>query len=214
NQQSYWSLVKQLDKKLPPKFPVYLFTDNRLSRFMGSRPEVSIDTRWNTFTNKDSTATFISKAYMSFDDSVMVIMGETNPSATVYTQQAIAVNKPKQKDLLLDVIDGSLSIRYKDQSPVLIDTATWCITIYADTYLNDARYVQSALQSIQQVSKRKVKIALATRIADVPGKQDWLFWLSDQPIPQSVDAVNILLYEKGETVLTHSWLRDDNTGNL
>ena len=92
NPLSYWSLVKQLDKKLPQEFPVYLFTGNRLNRFIGSRPEVSIAVKWKTFTTRDSMHTFISKAYVASSDSIIVIKGETGPSGTLYIQESIAIN--------------------------------------------------------------------------------------------------------------------------
>lgn len=214
NSKSYWSLVKQLDKKLPQGFSVYLFTGNRLNRFAGPRPEVSIAVKWETFTGKDSINTFISKAYTISTDSVAVIMGETNPSTTVYTQTSIAINKPRQKDIALQVINGNLAVQYKNHAPVLIDTATLNITIFSDNYVNDARYVQSALQSIQQVSKKKIKLSVTNRSAAIAENQDWLFWLSDQPIPRSVNATAVLTYEKGNAIPVHSWLRADNSTSI
>jgi hypothetical protein len=213
NLVSYWSLVKQLDKKLPNGFPVYLFTGNRLNRFTGSRPEVSIAVRWETFTGKDSTDIFISKAYMTSADSVMVVKGETSPSNTVYTQESIAVNKPKQKDMVLQVINGNLAIQYHNDAPVLVDTATLRITIFAD-YVNDARYLQSALQSIQQVSKRKIKLSVTNKLPATTEAQDWLFWLSDQPISRNIHAAAVFTYVNGNVMPVHSWLRADNSATI
>lgn len=211
NSESYWNLVKQLDKKLPQGFPVYLFTGNRLSRFAGSRPEVSIAVKWKTFTNRDSIKIFIAKAYITSADSIAVIMGETNPSTTVYTQESIATNKPMQKDITLQVINGSLAVQYKNNSPVLVDTATLNITIFSDNYVNDARYVQSALQSIQQVSKRKIKLSTTNKSSAIAQNQDWIFWLSDQPVPRNINAVAVLAYKKGDAIPVHSWLHADNS---
>jgi hypothetical protein len=207
NSVSYWNLVKQLDKKLPKGFPVYLFTGNRLSRFSGPRPEVSIAVKWETFTGKDSITTFISKAYVTSSDSIMVIKGETGPSTTVYTQESIAINKPRQKDIALQVINGNLAVQYKEDAPILVDTAALTITIFSDNYLNDARYVQSALQSIQQVNKKKIRLSVTNKLAAVTGKQDWVFWLSDQSVPLNINTVTLFAYEKGNAIPVHSWLR-------
>ncbi|MES2374470.1 MAG: BatA domain-containing protein [Bacteroidota bacterium] len=213
NPVSYWSLVKQLDKKLPQGFPVCLFTGNRLNRFAGSRPEVSIAVKWKTFTDKDSIHTFISKAYSTSADSVNVIIGETSPSTTVYTHESIAINKPRQKGIALQVINGNLAVQYKNNTPVLVDTATLNITIFSDNYLNDARYVQSALQSIQQVSKRKIKLSVINKSAAIAKNQDWLFWLSDQPIPRNIKTAAVLAYEKGDAIPVYSWLQVDNSAS-
>jgi hypothetical protein len=214
NSASYWNLVKQLDKKLPQGFPVYLFTGNRLNRFKRSSPEVSIAVKWQTFTAADSTDTFISKAYTNSADSVIVIIGETGSSSTVYTKESIAVNKPRQKDIVLQVINGNLAVQYKNDTPVLVDTSTWKITIFSDNYVNDTRYLQSALQSIQQVSKRKIKLSVTNKLASIAEAQDWLFWLSDQPVPPNIYATAALAYEKGNAIPEHSWLRTHNNAAI
>jgi len=51
---SYWTLLTLLDEILPPKQPVYLFTDNYLKHFSGNRPALSLSLNWSTFTPSDS----------------------------------------------------------------------------------------------------------------------------------------------------------------
>ncbi|MES2331050.1 MAG: BatA domain-containing protein [Bacteroidota bacterium] len=207
---SYWKLVKKLDKKLPPGLQAYLFTGNRLNRFDGDRPAVSIPLKWQTFSHTDSINTFVSKAYMNVMDSIILAIGETTPSVTSYQHKAIAINKPKQNDISLDVSNGNLGVVFKNNSAVLVDTTTLKLVVFSDTYVNDARYVLAALQSIQQVSRRKMKVSVANKPGDIVGKQDWVFWLSDQPVPGNVSAANLLAYEKGTVTPVHSWLHGDN----
>jgi hypothetical protein len=209
---SYWQLVKDLDKQLLPGMPVYIFTGNRLNRFHGKRHDVAIAVTWKTFTAKDSASRFISDAYIGANDSVIITMGETNPAGTRFHQQVIATNQPKQNDFSLDVSNGSLQLSYHNSEPVPVDTATWHITIFANAYFNDTRYVKAAIQSIQQVTKRRIELKLVNAIAQVPAKQDWLFWLSDQAIPSQINASNILRYQAGTAIAVRSRLLAKEAG--
>jgi hypothetical protein len=205
-QISYWQLVKELDQQLLPGMPVCIFTGNRLNRFSGERPEVAIAVTWKTFTGNDSVSRFISNAYIGVNDSVIITMGETNPAGTRFHQQVIATNQPKQNDFALDVTNGSLQVSYHNSRPVPVDTASWHVTIFANAYFNDTRYVKAAIQSIQQVTKRRIELKLVNTIAQIPVKQDWLFWLSDQPIPSQINASHLFRYEAGNAIAVQTRL--------
>jgi hypothetical protein len=209
---SYWQLVNDLDKQLLPGIPVYIFTGNRLNRFSGKRPEVAIAVTWKTFIGKDSASRFISNAYIGTNDSIVIVMGETNPAGTRFHQQVIATNQPKQNDFALDVSNGRLQVSYHNSAPVLIDTASWHVTIFANSYFNDTRYVRAAIQSIQQVTKRRIELKVVNAIAQVPPKQDWLFWLSDQPVPSMVNAAHLLRYQPGNAIAVHTRLLTNEAG--
>jgi hypothetical protein len=51
---NYWVLLQQLNQRIPASLPVYLFTDNHLDHFSGSRPTVSLNIQWRTYSLKNS----------------------------------------------------------------------------------------------------------------------------------------------------------------
>lgn len=87
-----------------------------------------------------------------------------------------------------------------------IDTAAMRVTIFTRAYSNDARYCKAALEAIQQFSKRNIVIKTATAVADIPGQQDWLFWLDDEMPVANKGAKNMLLYAKGEMIKRTSYI--------
>ena len=204
DRSSYWQLIKQLDKTSLLGKPLYLFTGNRLNRFIGERPAVGISVRWKTFTHADSVQRFIANAYWGTNDSIILTIGESHPFSTSYHQQTIAADQPKQNDLVLNVNNGNLSVGYINSQPVPVDTATLRITIFANSFTNDARYLQAALQSIKQVKKKRMDISVIHSAAQLPVKQDWLFWLSDIPVPANNTAHSVFTYQSGKTVLLQS----------
>ncbi len=197
---SYWQLISLLDQQSLPGMPIYLFTGNRLSRFTGDRPAVGISVKWKTFTHTDSVQRFIADAYLGSNDSIILSIGETHPFATSFHQQVIAADQPTQNDFVLNVLNGNLSVSYGNGEPITVDTAKWKITIFANAYENDLRYVQAAIESIKQVKKKRIDLTVAHTASQIPAKQDWLYWLSDLPLPASIDARTIFMYQPGKNM--------------
>jgi Aerotolerance regulator N-terminal len=87
------------------------------------------------------------------------------------------------------------------------DTAALRITIVSKrAYANDARYLEAAIQAIQQFSKRNIITRLVTAFQDIPAQQDWLFCLDDAAPANIKDAKNVLVYAKGEPVKYASYI--------
>ncbi|MFT3932428.1 MAG: BatA domain-containing protein [Chitinophagaceae bacterium] len=88
------------------------------------------------------------------------------------------------------------------------DTNAINISVYQKGYANDARYVSAALEAIKQFSKRNFHISNAVSITALPSQQDWLFWLSDESLPQGKNANNILRYAAGKATTCNSYVLD------
>jgi hypothetical protein len=204
DRSSYWQLIRLLDKQSLPGMPVQLFTGNRLNRFTGERPDIGISVTWNTFTHTDSIQRFISDAYLGNNDSIILSIIETRPFSTSSHQQVIAANQPRQNDFVLNVNNGNLSVSIGNGEPVPVDTTKLKITLFANLYSNDLRYVQAAIQSIKQVKKKRIDLTVTRTPAQLPAKQDWLFWLSDLPVPANVDAHSVFVYQPGKIVQLQS----------
>jgi hypothetical protein len=207
---SYWELVKMLDRQLLPGMPVYLFTENTIGHFTGERPQINIALTWKTFAPEDNVHSFIANAYQANSDSIAVVMGGSTASGTGYHLQMLSTNQPRQKNFTINVSEGKMQVAHQDDEPVDVDTATIRITVFADAALADARYVQSAIQSVQQVTGRKIILRTVSKPQELSGKADWLFWLSDNAVPAQVNAKHVLQYPKGKTVALQSWIQENN----
>lgn len=78
-------------------------------------------------------------------------------------------------------------------------------TIWAGAHAADAAFVQAALQAIRQFSGRQMDIKVVRTPEALPASQDWLFWLSDAPLP-AVQAKHVLRYMPGKPQPENSWL--------
>ena len=202
NNASYWSLLTSLDQQVPATLPVYLFTTNSLKSFTGDRPKVAVNLQWYTYTSGDSVSEWLAKTYLTTADSIRLITAASNPSGTAYFFRDAPFASQNTMNYTIQTGDN-ISVSYKGQQPVTVDTTTLKITIFTDKYPNDAAYVKAAFEAIRQYSKRKINVSLVNNYAEIPLHQDWVFWLSDQPVP-AIDAGNIFMYEKGKAEIVGS----------
>jgi hypothetical protein len=168
---SYWSLLQLLNQKIPSGTPVYLFTDNQTGHFIGPRPATALDLHWFTLDLND-TATRTVDVFRTNTDSSRSIIAHTGSNGTFYTATNSSSSAPA-------------------------DTSAINIYIYADTYAADAKYLQAALAAIRDFSQRRIHTKLLGTAAALPASADWLFWLSDKPMPQSA-ATHTLAYAAGQ----------------
>jgi hypothetical protein len=84
---------------------------------------------------------------------------------------------------------------------VLPDTNILRISVFADDrYRNDMRYLVAAIRAIQQYTGRSIELNSA-------GGGDWIFWLSERPLPEGAKYGHVFEYVKGKERLTESWFR-------
>lgn len=200
---SYWTLLKELDQKVPAKARVYLFTDNSLRRFTGSRPEVSLHLKWNTYSSPDTISTWIEKAYETANDSIRAIVGNSNFSGTYFTYQNIAPHNTNN-GFSLKVVDGNTFVTSNDTSnavgnkTVQVDSSALIITIFTDKFREDANYLKAAINAIKDFTKHKIVVSVVNNIQKIPGNYTWLFWLSEEVLPVSKIKNNVFIYERGK----------------
>jgi len=182
--ESYWLLLKELNQRVPATLPVYLFTDNNAARFAGSRPEVSMDIKWQVYTSNDTASTWLEKAYETFTDSIRIITGHSNTTGVYYTYRDIPHMPFNEK--------------------FTVDTSTLTVCIYADRPGTDASYLKAAMDAIRDFTKRKTNTTVVNTPGDIPGKYDWLFWLSENTIPLPLLKSRVFAYAKGPVKNIHS----------
>ena len=210
---SYWDKVAALNQAVPGALPVYLYTTHYLNRFNGRRPAININLHWQVFTPADSMAEYIQTAYRISADSIHVVKGISRPSGNLFLQENIAANNTAKSGYQLNNTDSGLFISMQGKPAVAVDTTTLTVTIFTGKHTNDAAYVQAAIQAIQQFSRHKIIIQLINSEKDIPAQQDWLFWLSETPLPAGISAVNLFTYEAGSEQRLQSWIVEDGAGS-
>ncbi|PUZ23067.1 hypothetical protein DCC81_21935 [Chitinophaga parva] len=90
-------------------------------------------------------------------------------------------------------------------SPDTLADTSRQFTIWAGAHAEDAAFVQAALQAIRQFSGRQMEIKVVSTTGALPASKDWLFWLSEAPLP-AVQAKHVLRYMPGKPQPEDSWL--------
>ncbi|KAA2244900.1 hypothetical protein F0L74_02750 [Chitinophaga agrisoli] len=172
---SYWALLSALQQQRNGNYPVFLFTTNYLHRFTGARPVIDTGVHWYAYTPADSVATWQADAYTTASGKIRVKQVTSHPAGTAYTfeEPPIATAPPA-------------------------DTATLRITIFADTYAQDARYLKAAIDAIQQYTQRRMQVRAINQQSSLPPETDWLYWLSTRLLPDHINARFIWQYENGK----------------
>jgi hypothetical protein len=213
-QPNYWSLVNQLNEKVPSTLPVHVFTPNRVNSFTGEKPQVALNLHWQTYIPADSTNTWVAGAWFNNNNTIRVVQGISKPSGTIYTYTNIQSGNQPNSPFTVNISNGqpTVSLKTGDKATVNVDTATLQIAIYTDNNIADAGYLKAALQAVSQFTQRKTVIKQYSNAGAIPANQSWLFWLSEKPVNEKLlqQSRNIFHYEKGKVVNSTSWL--NNTG--
>ena len=212
---SYWTLLKEADDEMLSSLPVYLFTDNKLKHFTGARPELSNSVRWYTFTGSDTASSWLQKAYKISADSIRFIIGNSHSFGTQYSYQALSLHDPSQA--YMTITSHLYSGNQNDDSmhqATGVDTSSLTVVIYSKAFADDARYVEAAVKALREFTQYNIKINRCDAVTDIPNNSDWLFWLSDDAIPNSLLIKNVLVYEQGTPLKKTSSLLTDDYSSL
>lgn len=195
----YWKLIKKADNMLPASFPVYAFTSNRLKDFKGERPQVNINVKWFAYTADTATKQLV-KAWLGNDRDIHVMLSNSSASGNIFSYNDVPPDKIENDEYFVSSKNGQSLIAYNNQPPVVVDTAALYISIYPGEYKQDANYIKAALDAIKGFTKQNIEITILNSIANLPQKTNWMFWLSDEAIPDNINAENIFRYVKGKEV--------------
>jgi hypothetical protein len=151
------------------------------------RPTISLDLRWS-MANEDTNVLSI-------------------PVAANYLASGMI-----RSSLLNSGLEGSFFSHLVNNAPqmaatnISTDTSTMDIAIYSDKHAEDARYLAAAISAIADFSQRKLRLTSVQNKAQVPAGQDWIFWLTQEGLPQNIQAKNIFRYGSGKEIPAKSWL--------
>ncbi|MFA6085364.1 BatA domain-containing protein [Mucilaginibacter sp.] len=205
---NYWGLVKQLNNKVSSALPVYVFTPNGSNHFNGAKPATGLNLHWQTYTTADSVSKWIATASFTANNTIKVTQGNGNPAGTYYTEQFIKDDGNQDIDVKVQNGLPVVSFKNSEHAAVQVDTSTLRIAIYTDKYALDAGYLKAALSAVVNFTGRKASIRQYNNPAQIPGGQEWLFWLSDEPVSSDLlnSSKNIFKYENGKVASTASWI--------
>jgi Aerotolerance regulator N-terminal len=209
---SYWTLIQQLGGQIPSSLPVYLFTSNQASCFKGEKPEVALNLHWQTYVSVDSTSSWIAKAWLTSNNDIHVIEGNSKPAGTFYADYTMQAGNSGNTPFVVNTDNGRLTVSLKNVNAIAVDTSTWRFAIYADRNSPGAGYVKAALESVIQFTKHKAVIKQYTDAGQISAHQSWIFWLSDKPLNKSLipNGDNLFTYESGKAKQINSWINDGN----
>ena len=212
---NYWSLITQLNEQLPAGVPVRLFTPNQIRYFAGSKPEVSFNLYWQTYSPADSVSSWIQSAWFTNSNAIKVTEGNSKPSGTWFTSHIIQSGEEANLPFIVSVNNGNplISLKNSDQKPMIIDTNAQRIAIYTDKFGADAAYLKAALQAISNFTQRKTSIKSYADAGQIPAGQSWIFWLSEKPVDVGSlkKGTHIFNYVSGKVNSTSSWIKTNGT---
>src|SRR5476651_143293 len=210
---NYWNTLSRLNTKKPANLPVYLYTDNLMNHFGGSKPTVAANLRWQTYTPADSVSEWVEKAWFTADNNIKVVKGSSNPRGTSYAWYTL---QPGQGSALFSSTinnnGAGISLKSKPQQSTIADTAVFRIAVVADNSQVDAAYLNAALKAIAPFIPHKVQLAYYNNAMQVKQKHNWLFWLANKPVDKAAAdmASNLFIYQTGKEQNTASWLSAGN----
>lgn len=199
NPIQYWPLLKKADSRLPPSFPVYVFTSNHLKSFKGDRPQVSTGIQWFAYSPDTVTKQMVS-AWLTDENSIRVMLANCTTAGNMFDYDDLPLLPQQKNDYSISKNNGRWSVVYKNQPPVIVDTTVMQIGMYAGNNKTDANYIRTALEAIHTFTKRRLAIATFSDTSSVSQQTDWLFWLSSEALPQNTHAKNILQYAAGKII--------------
>ena len=131
-----------------------------MENFRGVRPKVSLQLTWHSFVPADTVTASIADAYLTAGDSVHVVVQNTKPSGTFYTFDDLPLHTGNNKNFDISTGENKWFVSLNNSKPFSIDTSMLRISIFTDKYLQDASYLQAAIEALQQFSKRKIKLSV------------------------------------------------------
>lgn len=212
---NYWSLLKEVEKESPVPEHIIVYSRSYLKNFEGKRPVIAIDIEWITVPKKNENI-FLAEALQT-GDSVKLKIGITHESITYFEEiiapvqnndfhirepgiPTIKVTGKSGQDSLFFANLGEDSLKVKSPNPLIV------ILSYTKDFENVVKYLKAALASIGQF--RKEPIILHTKPVEELNdsiQADWVFWLSGQKLPASVNADYMAVMDKGINQVNMPW---------
>lgn len=200
-----WELVYLINKKVAKDFPVYVFAKNQLSLFNGRRPASNADIHWIFKQAQNDPVNYLSEARLISGDSADIVINTGAATGIRTSKEKISLTNPPSAYTVKNE-KGRVLVSKKGESFVIADTAPAKIIIVDDPGRNDGRYVKAAIEAISSATAVPIAIKSFNVGDSLQNDADWVFWLSEKPVPGGIRAKNIFSYAPGEPTAKKSVL--------
>ena len=193
-----WSLLREVDARLPAGSAVAVFSADRLASLRGARPRLqNCDVEWiHTAVTRERERAWIES--LRTGEELRVVVGRSTGETTDY--QKLTIPAASGKTALSPPLNGwSLEVRASEERSLAARLVANDADPSADGWITaapprevrvallhdveraeDARHVSAALHAVAETSVEAITIG--TNVATA----DWIFWLNDQPPPAEV----------------------------
>jgi len=189
----YWARLQQAADSFPGQ-PLYAVTPAALRGFGGPHPALPANLTWQTIPARTSTDWL--QAATATADSLRLLLGHGDEKQTTFRTVRVARPQPGASV----AVAGLPPLRYETTAggallrPVAADSGRTSaavpvvagplrVHLYATAgYADDARYLRAALRAAATGLTRPLVLTGPTP-PDPAQAADWLFWLSDSPVP-------------------------------
>jgi hypothetical protein len=208
---SYNALLSQLQEKVAGNIPLAVFTPNRFSRFADEQVPVALNIKWKTYTPADSTHTWLQSAWFTANKDIVIVQGTGKPNGTNYQRFTFKPSDNGNTNPFEVKINGgraTVNLKNDVQHTIVVDTSLYSVAVYNDGYSADAHYLTAALEADLAFIPHHAVIKNYTSAEAIPAGQEWIFWLSEKPLPSAVKqlAKRIFGYAAGSGKVVDSWI--------
>lgn len=121
----------------------------------------------------------------------------------LYTPELLQYYRGIKPTLHRSMVWKTYSMPIQDDTAILRSKQTIHIAVFADDYADDADYLLAACKAIQTVGGDTILVTKCNNPTQIPEGQDWLFWLSDKPLPKN-NAKHVWSYQLGNTQIVQT----------
>ncbi|GAB3635547.1 hypothetical protein GCM10027422_11370 [Hymenobacter arcticus] len=191
---TYWTRIQQAADMFAGQ-PLYAVTPAALRGLGGAHPALPANLTWQTLPAR--TATNWLQAATAGPSSLRLLLGHSDEKQTTF--QAVRVSQPQPGATL--TVAGLPPLRYEmaagraqlrkqptdssqAQLPVPVQAAPLRVVLYATAgYAEEARCLRAALRAAEVGLAAPLTLTVSPTPPDPAVAADWLFWLSDSPLP-------------------------------
>jgi hypothetical protein len=195
---NYWHRARQAADSFP-NHPLRIVAGTALRHFSGPRPALPAQLTWQPVPLPDSMVWLAGAASVG-PDTLRLLVGRSQEEATTF--QTVVRKLPQATRSV--TVPGLPALAYRPgaagqpatlqqpgQPAVPVLQGPLRVVLYTDaTHAESGRYVRAALQaaSIGLVQGLEIRTASAATTFSTSAPPDWLFWLSEKPVPAGWQA--------------------------
>ena len=191
---SYWARIQQAADTFAGQ-PLYAVTPAALRGLGGAHPALPANLTWQTLPARAATTWL--QAATAGPGNLRLLLGRSDEKQTAF--QVVRVSQPQPGATL--AVAGLPPLRYEVAGgrpqlrplaadsgpaplPVPVQTAALRVVLYAAaSYADEARYLRAALRAAEVGLAAPLALTVSATPPDTATATDWLFWLSDRPVP-------------------------------